>query len=245
MVHNVLALAHDKVQSWCLQNLPTTSTFFEDLIPALCHALAIEELALRALVGRKFHDNQDFTWAMVSRWIECATITEEQLLYAMTTEGHTVDGLFIWLASIVKKTHLNFIHHSSIWTSCSSNSPDMLDTTVVFTDQGFLASTSMNGEVTKVEQPDMFHDLLTTLDSYEKKPIVLHLKVRDIRAQRAETDIETCGGPWPLHHLLAELCSLSPNNYRVQLSSWVECNLLHLKCVSAWCHAQGQSEHLW
>ncbi len=104
MVYNVTALVHDKVQAWGSQNVPTNITFFEDQVPALCHALDIEEAQLCVLVGKKFHDNQDFTWATVAHWIECVTITSDQLFYAMTTEGHTVDGLFIWLASIVKNS---------------------------------------------------------------------------------------------------------------------------------------------
>ncbi len=241
MVHDVTALDHDKAQAWGSWNVPTNITFFEDLVPALCHALDIEETPLHFLVGKKFHDDQDFTWATVAHWIECATISSDQLFYVMTTEGHMVDRLFIWLASIVKKTHLNFGHHSSIWTLRSSDSPNMLDVVVIFTDQGFLTAPLAHGEVTKVEQPDMFQDPLDTIDSYERKPIVLHSKVQNVWAHCMEIDVETCGGPCPLHHLLAELCSLNLNNYRIQLSSWVECHLLHLKCISTWCQVRGQS----
>ncbi len=45
------------------------------------------------------------------------------------------------------------------------------------------------------------------------------------------------GGICPLHHLLAELCSLSPANYHMQLVAWLQRHLLYLKCASKWVHA--------
>ena len=52
--------------------------------------------------------------------------------------------------------------------------------------------------------------------------------------------MEVMGNPRPLHHLLAELCSLSLSNYRRQICGWLQRNLLHLKCASTWCCACGQ-----
>ena len=48
------------------------------------------------------------------------------------------------------------------------------------------------------------------------------------------------GAPYPLHHLLAELCSCSPGKYRIQLANWIQHHLLHLKMVAKWCNACSQ-----
>ncbi len=117
---------------------------------------------------------------------------------------------------------------------------DLMDATIVFTTMGFLACPSSSGTVEKAEQADCFLDPLTTLPSYKDYPIVLRKWVHDVAACSSEEDVLVMGLPHPLHYLLAELCSCSPGKYRIQLSDWVQCNLLHLKMVTKWCNAYGQ-----
>ena len=60
-------LLHDYTRQWAGKNLPQEPEFFEDLMPAICHAFQSEECDLRLLVREKFMDKDDFTWDTVSR----------------------------------------------------------------------------------------------------------------------------------------------------------------------------------
>ena len=51
--------------------------------------------------------------------------------------------------------------------------PSMLDATIVFMERGFLATENHLGTVEKLEEPDIFHDPLETLEFYEHQHIVL------------------------------------------------------------------------
>ena len=112
----VILLQHEKALAWCARNLTSEPNFHDKLVPAICAALKEDKMTLRWQVGKKFQDQEDFTWLTVSRWIECSVLSAEQFYTVMTSEGSHVDGLFIWLASIMRKSHLNFVHANSVWT---------------------------------------------------------------------------------------------------------------------------------
>ena len=84
---------------------------------------------------------------------------------------------------------------------------------MIYTENGFLSAPHSHESVEKMEVLDVFSDPLSTLPVYELLPIVLWNKVHDVHARCAEVDVKVMGGICPLHHLLADLCSLSPANY--------------------------------
>ena len=83
----------------------------------LCTTLGATEIELHHLMEAKFLDQEDFINVTVAKWMECSIILPKDFQEAIATEGCPVDGLFIWLSSIVTKTHLSFMHESSVWTS--------------------------------------------------------------------------------------------------------------------------------
>lgn len=103
------------------------------------------------LVKHKFLDKDDFTWATVLQWVECSALSSMQYLMAFSTHSALVDGLFIWLALVVLKTHCNFVHKDAIWTSCANEIANLMDATIVYTDKGFLSCTSQSGSVDKAD----------------------------------------------------------------------------------------------
>lgn len=109
-------LDHEYALEWCSKNLLMEADFFPDLVPALCHTFSKDEEELQLLVRNKFQDKDDFTWATVLHWVECSNLSSAQFLTMFSTCGALVDGLFLWLASVILKTHCNFVHEDAIWT---------------------------------------------------------------------------------------------------------------------------------
>ncbi len=113
-------------QAWCDKNIPVKKLQFEDeLVPALCVTLHISEYELCIKVRDEFLDRSSFTHTMVQHWTETARLTEAQLLTHYSTLGQKVDGLFIWLASVVIRYYLNCVYDNGVWTSCASETPDL------------------------------------------------------------------------------------------------------------------------
>ena len=128
-----------------------------------------------------------------------------------------IDGLFLWLATIAMKTHLNFVHQNGVWTSHASEKPDVQDALIVTMHSHFLATELQNGKLTKMEFDDGFCDLLTTADRFVPKPVVIRNLVRNISSHTSDIGVMTMGTPRPLQHLLAELCGLPVIQYRIHL----------------------------
>ena len=102
-------------QAWCDKNIPTSDIAFEDeLIFALTTALQTGEHQLWLLVHAEFLDKASFAHAMVQRWVESSDMTATQYLSCYSNLGAKIDGLFLWLATITTKTHLNFVHQNGV-----------------------------------------------------------------------------------------------------------------------------------
>ncbi len=99
--------------------------FEDDLAPALCVALDISEHDLSIKVRDEFLDKSLFIHTTVQHWTETARLMEAQLLMHYSMLGQKVDGLFVWLASIVIRYHLNCIYDNGVWTSHASETPDL------------------------------------------------------------------------------------------------------------------------
>ncbi len=99
--------------------------FEDELVPALCITLDISEHELCIEVRDEFLDRSLFTHTTVQCWTETARLTEAQLLMHYSTLGQKVDGLFVWLTSMVMRFHLNCVHDNGIWTSHTSETPDL------------------------------------------------------------------------------------------------------------------------
>ena len=162
-------------------------------MPALCYALGVSERELCQHVEKQFSDELDFTWPTVMKWLECSIISPQEFHEVIATDGCPVDSLFIWLASVVMQTHLNFVHESSIWTSRASDCPDMMDAAVLYSESGFLAALHSHSVQEKEELPDNFCDPLDTVHSFESVLIVPHNKVRDVNVRIAEFDVNVMG----------------------------------------------------
>ncbi len=129
------------VQVWCDKNIPTSNIAFEDeLISALTIALWIGEHQLWLLVCAEFLNKMSFAHAMVQRWVESSDMSATQYLSCYSNLGAKTDGLFLWLATIATKTHLNFVHQNRVWTSHASEKPDVHDALIVTTHSHFLAA---------------------------------------------------------------------------------------------------------
>ena len=110
-------------------------------------------------------------------------------------QNSLVDGLFLWLGTIVMKTHLNYVHDSCVWTSCRSEKPDMHDAVVLFTEKYFIAAPSVNGRPTKAMVKDGFCDPEDTIHKYMKKPLVLNRLVKNVSQHCLNIDVTTIGTP--------------------------------------------------
>ena len=115
----------DQAAHWSKRNLPCEPIFHNELVLALCTALGATEIELHCLMEAKFLNQKDFTNVTVAKWMECSIISPKDFQEAIATEGHPVDGLFIWLSSIITKTHLSFMHESSVWTLQASDCPNL------------------------------------------------------------------------------------------------------------------------
>ncbi len=119
-----------------------------------------------------------------------------------------MDGLFVWLASVVTRFHLNCVHDNSIWTSHAFETPDLWDVLLVITETHFLAVKSQTQWLTKMEIHDRFCDPDVTSARFTCRPFVLCYPVKDMASRCANIGITTMGTPRPAQHLLAELCGL-------------------------------------
>ncbi len=155
-VTEVQLLTSSQTQQWSECNLPVTLVFHKDLVLALCYAFGVSERELCQCVEKQFSDELDFTWPTVMKWLECSIISPQEFHRAVATDGCPVDGLFIWLASVVMQTHLNFVHKSSIWTSWASDCLDMMDAAVLYSESGFLAVLHSHSVQEKEELPNNF-----------------------------------------------------------------------------------------
>ena len=93
-------------------------------------------------------------WGTVSRWVDASVFTPAQFLARYSNVGKELDGLFLWLASVSYKRHINYVHSSQVWTSQSSECPDTCDAAIIYVENGFLAASSINAKETKAEGCD-------------------------------------------------------------------------------------------
>ncbi len=183
MLVDISPLHFAAVQSWCDQHIPAQDIIFkDDLVQALCLALGISEHDLCIRVQEEFLNPKSFCYTTVQRWTELCEMSSLQLLTHYSTIGSKVDGLFVWLATVVMHTHLNFVHDNGVWTTCTMEKADMRDTLTVDTEKHFLATPTQNGRVTKVEMYDGFNDPDDTKAQFVDCPIVLNHPVRNIAA---------------------------------------------------------------
>ncbi len=174
MLDDIAPLDFTAAQYWCDKNILSSDMSFEDeLVPVLCMAFGVLEQELRIHVRDEFLNKRSFAYTTVQRWMETATLTESQLLRQYSTLGLKVDGLFIWLATIAMCLHLNYVHSNGIWMSCASESPDMYDVLVVFTETHFLMSKTHHNPATKMQIKDGFCDPEDTRNCFVSKPMVL------------------------------------------------------------------------
>ena len=152
MIQDVVPLKADLAAKWTKKNIPAAEFFIDlDLVPALAYSLDLPERELYVLVRKQFQDKSAFTQMIVKRWIEASNLTENQFLMYYSMVGCYVDGLFVWLATVVICLYLNFVHANGIWSSRASEKLDMRDALVMHVEGHFLSVHLKNDQVPKEE----------------------------------------------------------------------------------------------
>ncbi len=130
-----------------------------------------------------------------------------------------MDGLFIWLLSVCFHMHLNFVYDSAVWTTRSMDIANMMDATVVYASKSFLVATLISPKPMIAAIKSEYCDPVDTMPRFVDFPEVLRYPVASPKTWYADMDIEPMGREHLLHHLLAELFSQPPLQYRFGLVS--------------------------
>ena len=233
--------------SWCKSHIVGRDIVpVENFIDAICLALGCDEMKLRQKVREQMLETQSFTNTMVMCWITASGLFNSySLLEQYAKQGALVDGLFLWLSSVVTRTHLNFVHSASAWTSRASEKVDMTDATIVAAGNNFLVAKTLAPGMPKsvLKHDDEYCDPLMTRSRFIPVAFVLRNPVRNPEDCCQDLGLETTRHDRPLSHLLAELFSLSPLCYQSQLSAWIQQYSVHLDSAHTWWKACGQTIH--
>ncbi len=241
MIQDVMPLKSDLATRWAKRNNVPAAEFFtsSELVPALVHSLKTTEKELHLLVHKQFQDKASFTRAMVMQWIEASNLTESQFLTHYSTVDMHVDGLFMWLVTVMTGFHLNFVHTNGVWSSCTSESLDMQDAVVMHIEGHFVSVPLQLLRVPKEEVRDGFLDPLDTMLSYVAYPVVLKGLVHNLRQKCDETSLKPRGWLCPLQTLLVEFSGLPAVRYHVHLVSWMRRYSHVLQLAHRWCEVRG------
>ncbi len=212
-----------------------------ELVGGLCIVLSTTEMDLRQRVYDQLLNNHSFTWTTIERWIEASNLSASEFLRHYMIMGAMVDRLFIWLSSVSFCTHLNLVHDSTMWTTRSTDNANMMDAMVVYSEESFLLATSISPKPTIAAIKLDYCDPVDTLPHFMEYPAVLRHQVTNPKVWCADIDIEPMGREQLLHHLLTELFSQPPLQYRFGLVSWIKRNIPDLGMITYWCEARGQS----
>ncbi len=239
-LEEIAPLTQTNAAQWCEQNLHGGEiTLANELVSGLCIVLGATKMDLRQRVHDQLLNTQSFTWTTIERWVEASNLSVGEFLQHYATMGVMVDGLFIWLSSVCSQMHLNLVHNSVVWTTRSTDIANMMDATVVYASESFLAAISISPRPAITAIKSDYCNPMDTLPWFVDYPVVLRYLVANPKAWCANKDIEPMGREWPLHHLLAELFS-QPLQYRFGLVSWIKRSIQDLGMVTHWCVARGQ-----
>ena len=100
-----------------------------------------------------------------------------------------------------------------------------MDATVVYTSESFLVAISISPKPVIAAIKSDYCDPVDTLPHFVGYPVVLRYPITDLKVQCADMDIEPMGREWLLYHLLAELFSQLPLQYRFGLVLWIKRNI--------------------
>ncbi len=150
-----------------------------------------------------------------------------------------MDSLFVWLATVVTRLHLNFVHSNSIWSSRASEKPDMRDALMMHVEGQFLSVCSQNDQVPREEVCDGFYDPLDTMPDFVLYLVVLNRQVKNLKQHCEEIGLVPRGSACLMQTLLAELSGLSMVCYRIHLVAWIRHYSHCLDFTHKWCGAWG------
>ncbi len=93
-----------------------------------------------------------------------------ELLKLYSTTGELVDGLFLWLTSVVMKTYINFVHSNQVWTIRLTDIVNLMDAMIVAIEGNFLVAHGLMEKVVKEVQKseDVYNSPLDTMDRFVK-----------------------------------------------------------------------------
>ncbi len=186
---------------------------------------------IQILVRDQFQQISAFTNMIMQRWIQCATLMGPQFLSRYSICGMTVDGLFVWLGTVACKRHLNFVHSNGVWTTHSSEHPDLRDATVCFLEHYFHSTKSLLPALTKAVMKGCLCDPWDTGPKYELHPTVLNKPMQSVESRMKEIDIILVGLQQPIQCLLAQLFSMKPIKYYLMMVGWIREHEANLHCA--------------
>ena len=139
--------------------------------------------------------------------------------------GSKIDGMFLWMASLVCERHVNLIHANGIWTTRHTGVLDLCDPAIAITIGGFLVALVYESEKTQKKIQDLpqspFKDPKVNCRAFVPSPAVLNQPVKKLKEWCDEIGLVTFGESSPLHALLAEFAYLPIGSYRPLLISWI------------------------
>ncbi len=130
-----------------------------------------------------------------------------ELLEHYSRLGELVNGLILWLASVVTKTHVNFVHSDQAWTTRASDIVNLMDAMIVAVDRSFLVAYGLSETVIKSVQKseDIYNDPLDTMNRFVLRARILNHPISNPQAHCCDMGLCPFGQDCPLADLLAEL----------------------------------------
>ncbi len=180
----VQRLLDDIAPKWCAANLAAATTEpAPSLTTALCYALLIDEDHLHLQVKWLFMEPDRRTADAIDIWLQKYGLSHKHYLSWISTRGSKIDGLFLWMASLTCKKHINLLHTNRIWSTRKSGIPDLMDPSIAITIGSYLVALSTTGDkLEKVDEPNLsvFIDLGLHADAFVPSPTVLNQPMKDL-----------------------------------------------------------------
>ncbi len=237
----VTPLDQRAVVAWCKKHIVGHGfTVVPSFMEAICLALCCDEVQLWQKVCEQYLATKSFTNSTVMYWLNASPqFSTLELLEHYLRLGKLVDGLFLWLASVVTKAYMNFVHSDQAWTIRASDVVNLMDATIVAAEGSFLVASSLTEVMVKEvwKSEDIYNNPLDTVGRFVTHARALNYPVTDLLSHCGDMGLCPFGQDHLLADLLAELFNLLVLQYSSCLMEWVQHYLCHLECAFVWWEA--------